>query len=269
MCANFRWNVHFQRHARQPARTAITARHPERYLSVVRCPDFKYSSHHPGEQCQGEEIGSDPAGEAGTDLLSTDQRRKQMRRRGVILAATIALFTGMPARQPLALSAPDRGVVTTDYISVTATVEAIDQERRTVTLKGADSKTVTLGISKKVRKFGELRKGDLVSAEYLDAVAVIVRRPDGISPPGYTGDVTVAPQGKESDGLPVDTVESLGTVEAIDHVQRSITVRRSDGTLQRYKVDRRVKKLRDILKGDTVYVRVTPPLAVRILPVEK
>lgn len=193
-----------------------------------------------------------------------------MKSAAVLLAAAVLLVTAaIPAQQVTATTGVDKGIVSTDYIVVTATVEGIDQERRTITLKGPDNKVVTLRASKEVKKFGGIKKGDLVSAEYLDAVAVIVRKPDGVSHPGYLREVSVAPRGKESDGLPVDMTEMLGTVEAIDYGLRTITVKTSDGVIQSFKVDKRVKKLKDLLKGDRVHVRSTEPLAVRIIPAKE
>ncbi len=192
-----------------------------------------------------------------------------MKKMAVLLAAAVAFGTGVPARPVAAATGADKGIVSADYIVVSAMVESIDQERRIITLKGAGDKSVTLKISKKVKNFGELKKGDQVSAEYLDAVAVIVRKPDGKSRPGYLKEVTVAPRGKDSDGLPVDTVEGLGTVEAIDYDNRTVTFKGADGSSRTYRADERVSRLRYLLKGDKVFLKATEPLAVRIIPVEK
>ena len=100
-------------------------------------------------------------------------------------------------------------------------------------------------------------------------MAVIVRKPDGKSRPGYLKEVTVAPRGKDSDGLPVDTVEGLGTVEAIDYDNRTVTFKGADGSSRTYRADERVSRLRYLLKGDKVFLKATEPLAVRIIPVEK
>jgi len=192
-----------------------------------------------------------------------------MKKAAVILAAAVALGSGIPTQPAKAATGIDKGVVSTDYIVVSATVEAIDYERRTITLKGPGEKTVTLKASKKVKYLDEIKKGDLVTAEYLDAVAVIVRKPDGKSSPGYINEVTVTPRGKESGGLPVDTVEVLGTVEAIDQDNRTVTFKGSDGNTLTYKADKRVTRLKYIQKGDKVYIKATEPLAVKIKPVEK
>ena len=192
-----------------------------------------------------------------------------MKKASVILAAVVAFGTGIPTQPVKAVTGVDKGVVSTDYIVVSATVEAIDYERRTITLKGPGDKTVTLRASKKVKYLDEIKKGDLVSAEYLDAVAVIIRKPDGKSRPGYLKEVTVAPRGKDSDGLPVDMVEALGTVEDIDHDKRTVAFKGPDGSTRTYKADERVTRFRNIVKGDKVYIKATEPLAVRIKPVEK
>jgi len=192
-----------------------------------------------------------------------------MKKAVILLAAAIVFGSGVPPQPVIAATGMDKGVVSADYVVVSATVEAIDYERRTITLKGPGDKTVTLKASKKVKYLDEIKKGDLVSAEYLDTVAVIVRKPDGKSRPGYLKEVTVAPRGKSSDGLPVDTVELLGTVEAIDHDNRTVTFKGADGIVQTYKVDERVARFRYLVKGDKVYIKATEPLAVQIKPVEK
>jgi hypothetical protein len=191
-----------------------------------------------------------------------------MNRAAVILAAALVMGSGVQT-QPAAANEKDKGIVNTDYVVVTARVESIDYERRTITIKDPGDKTVTLKASKKVKYLDEIKKGDLVSAEYLDAVAVIVRKPDGKSRPGYLKEVTVAPRGKDSNGLPVDTVEALGTVETIDHDNRTVAFKGPDGITRTYKADERVTRFRSIVKGDKVYIKATEPLAVRIKPVEK
>jgi hypothetical protein len=191
-----------------------------------------------------------------------------MYRAAAILATALIIGTG--TQTPSAAAAGrDTGLVSTDYLIVTATVDAVDQERRLVTIKDPDGKTVPLRASKKVKDFEKLEKGKQVTAEYLEAVAVIVRKPDGKSDPGFLRDVTVAPHGKDSAGLPVDTVDALGMVEAVDHDKRTITFKGANGIVHTYKVDERVKKFRYILKGDKVFVRVTEPLAVRIRLIEQ
>ena len=191
-----------------------------------------------------------------------------MKKAAIILAAMVAFSTGMPTQPVTAATERDKGIVSAEHIDLTATVEAIDYERRSITLKGPDGKSVILRASKKVKNFGEIAKGNMVTAEYLDSVAVIVRKPDGASHPGYLKEVSVTQQGDESDGLPVDTVVLLGTVEAIDYALRSVTFKGADGVIKSYKVDSRVKKFRDIYQGDKIYLRVTEFLALRIKPVK-
>ena len=184
----------------------------------------------------------------------------------LFLAATVALGTGIPTQPVTAATEMDRGIVSAERIDLAATIETIDHERRLITLKIPDGKFVTLRASKQVKNFGELAKGNPVTVGYLDSVAVIVRKPDGISQPGYLKEVSVTQRGDESDELPVDTVASLGSVESIDYGLRTVTFKGADGVIKTYKVDPRVKKFRDIYQGDKIYLRVTEPLALRIRP---
>ena len=83
-----------------------------------------------------------------------------MKKAAVILAAAIAFGTGISSQPVRAATGMDKGVVITDYITVSSTVEAIDYERRTITLKGPGDKSVTLRASKKVKYLDEIKKGE-------------------------------------------------------------------------------------------------------------
>ena len=87
-----------------------------------------------------------------------------MYRAAAILAT--ALIVGTVTQTPsAAATGRDTGLVSTDYIIVTATVEAVDQERRLVTIKDPDGKTVPLRASKKVKDF-EKEFTELMRAQY-------------------------------------------------------------------------------------------------------
>ena len=60
---------------------------------------------------------------------------------------------------------------------VTATVEAIDYQKRTVTLKGPEGKTRTIKVDPGVKRFKEVKKGDEVVLRFTEAVAISVQKP--------------------------------------------------------------------------------------------
>src|SRR6187455_225953 len=60
-------------------------------------------------------------------------------------------------------------------VSVTAKVEAIDLEKREVTLKGPLGNVVTLVADQSVKRFNEIKVGDNVTADYYVALAAELR----------------------------------------------------------------------------------------------
>jgi hypothetical protein len=67
--------------------------------------------------------------------------------------AALLLFAGAPLSVAEQHAEEKPGVVMTESVTVTATIEAIDYDKRTVTLKGEDGKTVTLSVDESVKNF--------------------------------------------------------------------------------------------------------------------
>ena len=64
-----------------------------------------------------------------------------------------------------------------EAVDISATVQAIDRPKRTVTLKGPEGKLVTTKVDKSVKAFGTLKVGDSIHARYTEAVAISVEKP--------------------------------------------------------------------------------------------
>ncbi len=69
------------------------------------------------------------------------------------------------------------GGVVVETVDVSATVNAIDKKKRTVTLKGPDGKLVTTKVDKSVKTFDKLKKGDSIHARFTEAIAISVEKP--------------------------------------------------------------------------------------------
>jgi hypothetical protein len=65
-----------------------------------------------------------------------------------------------------------------DTMDVTAIVEDIDYENRTVDLKGTYGNIISVEVDEKVENFKNIKKGDLVKARYTEALAISVRPAD-------------------------------------------------------------------------------------------
>jgi hypothetical protein len=169
-----------------------------------------------------------------------------------------------PSQSPAA-TIPDRaGVVYADRATATAMVEAVDQAQRTLTLKRPDGRTVTMRVPPEARNFDQIKPGDTVRAEYLDAVAIFLRKAGAPPQASERTAVAVAPKGEMPAGVVVDTVEVTAKVEAVDGIARTLTLRGPDGGTRTVKVDQSVKVLDEIRPGDEVVMRHTQALALKI-----
>jgi hypothetical protein len=60
---------------------------------------------------------------------------------------------------------------------VTAKVEAIDPQKRTVTLRGPQGNAVTLKVDEQVQKLDQVKAGDELVVRHTEAVAIAVQKP--------------------------------------------------------------------------------------------
>ena len=156
------------------------------------------------------------------------------------------------------------GGVIVNAIAFEATVEAIDYQKRTVTLKGPEGNVKTFTVGKAARNFDQIKKGDKVKIEYLEQVAIVVRK---ASEPPMAGEVTtigVAPKGEKPEFVDINTIEITANVQAIDYKMRTITLKGPEGNVVTYKVDKSVAKFEDVKKGDQVVLKVTDALAIAV-----
>lgn len=175
------------------------------------------------------------------------------------------LVTAFVASPGSAKDQPGKAVtLETPRQKVTTTVEGVDYARRTLTFKGLGDLPVTARATKRVKRLDEVTKGDKVIVEYLETVAVVARKPDGKSLAGYLGDVLMAPQGSGDDGFAVETTEILATLDSIDQDRRILVVKLADGTVKTFRASDRIKKLKDLRKGDPVNIKYTEPLLLKV-----
>jgi hypothetical protein len=151
-------------------------------------------------------------------------------------------------------------VVVVDAASITATVEAIDYDKRTVALKGPTGNVVVLKVGPDVKNFKQIKTGDRVTTKYYESTAIFVRKPDEPPFPKQASTVQAAAPGEKAGGAAVDTVEMKTRLEDIDYKKRAVTLR---GPLEKSaapNVDNEVKK------GDEIVIRHSEGIAVDAQP---
>ena len=180
----------------------------------------------------------------------------------------LSVFVGLSANQALAQEKKptDRpGVVMAEGSSITATVEAIDYDKRTVDLKGPKGNVVTLKVGPEAKNFNQVKVGDRVTAKYLESTAIQVRKPN--EPPFAQSNVEVARKGeKQPGGVAVATAEMTAVVEDINYKTRTVTLRGPQQKTVTLKVDKDVKRFNEVKKGDEIVVRRTEALAIDVKP---
>lgn len=128
------------------------------------------------------------------------------------------------AQQPTAAhDHPAAGAVAS--ATVRATVEAIDQKTREVTLRREDGELVTLVVGEQARNLAQVAKGDVVTATY--QVGLVV----ALGPPGKepvrvddTQAARTAP-GQKPGGAIQQTVAVTATVVGIDTATHTVTLK--------------------------------------------
>ena len=110
-------------------------------------------------------------------------------RRGLGMVVACGLSLAACARQspPSAPPPPPVAVATlregpnslnaSNVVSATATVQSINRQTRTVTLRRSDGHLIRFHVGDDVRNLPQVRKGDLVQATYREAIAVAVNKP--------------------------------------------------------------------------------------------
>jgi hypothetical protein len=147
-------------------------------------------------------------------------------------------------------------------VTVRGTVEAIDKEKQTVTLKGP-KRSLTLQV-RDPKKLEAIKVGDPVVARYYEAIAIEVKKPGTATPGVTTQQAVVTTKPGETPGGAVGTEVTLtATIVAIDKVARTVTIKGPEGNTETVKA--RDPKNLDLVKvGDLVEITYTRALAIAL-----
>lgn len=155
------------------------------------------------------------------------------------------------------------GAMVVDVVKLTATVKALDAQKRTVTLEGKDGKTLTVN-AKNARNFDQIKVGDKVNAKYVEELAVFVRKADAPPDGKVEQTVALAPKGEMPGGIMVETTEIQANVEDINYKKRTVTIKGPAGGVRTLRVGKEVRSFKEVKKGDQVVLRHTEALALDI-----
>lgn len=182
----------------------------------------------------------------------------------IACALLISAYASAVLAEDKSSGLPGRTVV--EAQSVSATVESIDYENRNVTLKDEDGKTMSLKVGPVAHNFDQIKPGDKVTFEYMEAIALDVKRSD--EGPGAEAELTVerAPKGSLPKGMISGTITVRASVESIDYKSRYVTLKGPEGKTLTMKVGDQAKRFHEVKKGDQVVVQYTEALAISVTP---
>ena len=151
--------------------------------------------------------------------------------------------------------------------SITATIEAIDQTNRAVTLKGPKGNLADIYVGPEYKRFNELKVGDQVKATYYESLVTSVRKPGDPAPSGEVK-TTETPRAGGPGGTFAQQVTVSVTIMAIDPAVPSVTVKGPKGNVMSLRVQD-PKRLAGVKVGDKVDVTYTQALLLTADPVAK
>jgi hypothetical protein len=155
-------------------------------------------------------------------------------KRSILFAVALGLV--MPAsylaaaENPAPAVAPVKTKIAATAVIVTATVAAVDQETREVTLKDSEGKQHSFIADEKVRNLAQVEVGDIVVIKYFERMALNVY-PVKAGAKGQIAqtEVSRSDPGQKPHGTVTQKIQLTGQVAAIDPETRIVTIEGKHG----------------------------------------
>ncbi len=153
-------------------------------------------------------------------------------------------------------------------VSSTSRVQALDLEKRELTLKGPLGDEVTVTVDKAVKRLDQVKVGDDVTVKYYISLAAELREPtdeEKKNPLVIAAGVAKSPEGTAPAAGGLRMFRVVATVEGLERPTRRLTLKGPRGNYVTVRA-RDVKKLEQLRLGDTIVATFTEALAVSVEP---
>ena len=178
----------------------------------------------------------------------------------VLAMLPISTLAGAQSQAP-------KTVTKKNQVTATATVKAIDQATRSITLRMENGDEETFTASPEVTRFNQLKAGDTIKATYYESVVFEVRKPGAAA----TAPAAAIAGGRMKDrpggALGVQQTTTV-TVKAVDMNVPSITVVTAEGRTLTRKVAEK-KNLEGVKAGDQIDITYSQAVVVSAEPGKK
>jgi hypothetical protein len=171
----------------------------------------------------------------------------------LLALAAAGAYSGALAQKPVTQGAA---------VTETATIVAIDSTNRLVTLKDKDGITDTIQVGPDMKRFSELKVGDVVTFRYYESVVYAIQKPGDKAPAPATGGL-VRGTGPKPGGTLSEQLTAVVTIQAIDAKTPSVTIKTEDGNVMSFRIED-PKNLTGVKVGDRVQITYTRALAISV-----
>jgi len=181
----------------------------------------------------------------------------------------LSLSTGVFAQATKGAAPAEQPKVVKERTAViTATVTAIDLDKRIVTLKGPKGEVRDIKVGKEAVNLPQLKVGDLVTVKYYESLAVEVMKPGTASAAGEKTALIRNKPGELPGGMAAQQSTVTATVMAIDKKKSTLTLKGPDGKTVIAKAED-PKNLDKVKVGDELLITYTEALAISVEKAKK
>lgn len=185
----------------------------------------------------------------------------------LLTTALLALSIGVPAVQAseegsAAADKPEMGAVS--LVTMSATVAAVNQETREVTLKDTDGNEKTVKLGEEVKNLPQVAVGDQVQVAYYESVNIEVLGPQQAEPAAAEmAALETAQPGEKPSGTMARELTVVATIDAINKDNDTVTLKGPEGNTRTVKV-RNPDNLEKVAVGDRVMITLSRAIAVDV-----
>jgi len=155
------------------------------------------------------------------------------------------------------------GGTITQTFKTSATVTAIDHEKRTATLLGSDGKKFVVQVGPAAVNFDQIRVGDVVNATVTQKIVAHLAKEHTAAGDGAATAVALAGKGDQPGGVIAETTQVTARIIAIDVEKHAATLRFEDGNTQTLPIRDDVN-LSQLKVGQQAVFRVTEMIAISV-----
>jgi hypothetical protein len=178
---------------------------------------------------------------------------------GLLLVLALSLNVGACTK---ATPEKELNIERANVVQVVATVEKVDLKKRMVTIRGPEGNVRTFRAGKEVVNLPQVRVGDKVVLDYIEALSVRMAKPGEVRAE-KSEMIDAAPLGSKPEV--VDTVETTvtATIMALDKVNKTATLKGPNGDVVVVKVQDPTN-FEKVKVGETIVITYTEAMAISV-----